>query len=160
MVKIETRKGRVTSQHRRSAITGPQLQARLDAMHVSQRQFARMIGVPPESVNRSCNAQASLPISMAIGLRYVEMMHDIESLLDAKHDRLRRRLRVVLRKAQAPITAPVKRRHRPRRRKLPEVPPIVPQAPVFPPSPPGFYYAWQGHTMILVPHKPQHRDII
>jgi hypothetical protein len=161
MAKVEMRRGTVTGQHRRSAVTGPQLQARLDAIHVSQRAFARMVGLTAESVNRACNSQNRLPISMAIALQHVEMIYGVQALLDSEPERIgRRRLRAVLRKAQAPVTAPTRRKRSPSKPKAPAPPVQAPPIATFPPAPKGFHYAWLGHTMILVPHKPMPEGII
>jgi hypothetical protein len=145
--------------HRKSAVSGTELRAALVELKMSQNQFAAAIGATHETICRACHAK-SVPMRVALGLRHVQLMHDLEVLLDAKHDRLRRRLRVVVRKAQAPIAAPVKRRHRPRRRKVPEVPLQTPPAPTFPPAPPNHYWAWEGRTMVLRRHRPQHDGII
>jgi hypothetical protein len=149
---------------RRSAITGTELRAALVGLKMTQTEFAAAIGATQETISRACLLNAgSVPMRVAMGLRYVQLIHDVQALLDdADQERIgRRRLRAALRRAQVSIAAPTKRKRGPRRRKvkLPVVPPTVVPA-VFPVAPAGFYYAWEGRTMVLRRYRPTPDGVI
>jgi hypothetical protein len=126
---------------------------------MSQTEFANLTGLSRETTSRSCKA-ARVLMHVAVAMRFAQLLSDVQALLDGKHDRLRRRLRVAVRRAQVPVTPPTRRRRSPRRPKLPPPTPVVVPPPAFPEAPRGWYYRHVGNSLVLVQHKPVPRGII